>query len=241
MNGTVAPALAHTLGEGGATIVRWDRATMPNSSEAEARGVLARSRPDWVCHLATGPAEWAEWIARWCAETGARLLWTGSVSVFGESARPPLTPDATPDATDDYGRYKIECERRMLAACPAAVVARLGWQIGLAPGSNTMTNYFAREADRGGGIIEASTGWTPSCAFLDDTAGALATLMRRGEAGIHHVEGNGAGLSMFEIARGLAGLLGLEWRVSLVDAPARDNRMRDERVRVGQVAARLRG
>lgn len=241
MNGTVAPALARRLEAGGSEIARWDRATMPNSSEGEVREALARSRPDWVCHVATGPSEWAEWIARSCAASGVRLLWTGSVSVFSESAKPPLTPSMPPDATDDYGRYKIECERRVRAACPSVVVARLGWQIGLTPGSNTMTDHLTREAVRGGGAIGASDRWIPSCAFLDDTAEALATLMQRGESGVYHVEGNSAGLSMFQIARGLAGLLGAAWRVTSIDLPNRDNRMRDERVSVGQVAARLRG
>jgi dTDP-4-dehydrorhamnose reductase len=239
MNGTVAPELARRLEAGGAEIVRWDRATMPNSSEAGAREVLARSRADWVCHVATGPTEWAEWIARWCAEFSTRLLWTGSVSVFSESARAPLTAGMTPCATDDYGRYKIECERRVLEAYPAAVVARLGWQIGETAGSNTMTDYLTRAAESSGGAIEASTRWIPSCTFLDDTAEALAVLMERGEGGVHHVEGNSAGLSLFEIASGLGRMHGRGWRVTPVGEPARDNRMRDERVSVGQVASRL--
>jgi dTDP-4-dehydrorhamnose reductase len=242
MNGTVAPALAKHLVSQGADVVSWDRAVDPPTDEPAVRAFIARHRPDWVCHVATGAPEWAEWIARACAGGGPgvpRLLWTGSVSVFGPQAKAPIGPDATPDATDDYGKYKIECERRVLAACPNAVVARLGWQIGEAAGSNTMTDFLTRKAAEGAGTIEASTRWIPSCAWLPDTAAALAALMRSGTPGLFHLEGNTAGKSFVEIAAGIARMLRQPWNIVPTDAPAMDNRMRDDRVSMGQVADRL--
>lgn len=241
MNGTVAPALARRLMLEGAEIVTWDRGRDAPETEAAVREFISRYTPDWVCHVATGAPDWAEWIARTCAGSDVRLLWTGSVSVFGEKHRPPFTTAMEPDATDDYGRYKVECEKRVRAANPDAIVARLGWQIGDAPGSNTMTNYLTNLARENGGKVEASAAWIPSCAKLDDSAGAMAELMSRGKAGLYQLEGNQHGLSLFEIASGLKKKLGTAWEVVRADEPRRDNRMKDEQVRMGQVVDWLVG
>lgn len=239
MGGTVAPALAARLARDGHEIVRWNRATDPPDTEALVSAFIERHKPDWVCHVATGAPDWARWIARSCAGRSIPLLWTGTVSVFSPDAEAPLTPDRAPDATDDYGKYKIEVERLVLRENPGAVVARLGWQIAPTPGSNSMTDFLARAAAGGAGVVHASTRWIPSCCFLEDTADALAGLMSRPIAGISHIEGNSAGLSLFDLARGVAALLKARWRVEQGDEPVRDNRMREDRLVVGQVAARL--
>lgn len=237
MNGTVAPALGSCLREQGLGVVPWDRASVPPDSERAVRSFIERERPMWVCHIATGAPEWAEWIARSCAGLGVRLLWTGSVSVFSERAAAPIPPDATPDATDDYGRYKTECERRVMASNHDAVVARLGWQIGSAPGSNNMVEYLCREAAKG--ALRISRRWIPSCALLSDTAAALVALMARAEGGVYHLEGNRAGLSLFDIARRINHAQQRGWTVEPLDEPVRDNRMDDPRVRMAQVGDRL--
>ncbi|HBS28087.1 MAG TPA: epimerase [Phycisphaerales bacterium] len=237
MTGTVAPALARALRGSGWEVVAWDRARVATDDDGAVRGFIERERPDWVCHIATGAPEWAERIARSCAAMGVRLLWAGSVSVFSERNQAPLTVEMAPDATDDYGRYKIECEARVRQANPGALVARLGWQIGDGPGSNTMLDYFHRRADAGNVRFGASRGWVASCAMLEDTAHAMAELMTRGERGVLHLEGNEAGMSLFEIASALAPEHG--WEVSADEEPVRDNRMHDPRVRMAQVAERL--
>ena len=239
MGGTVAPALAEALGRGEHEIVRWDRATDPPESEERVRGFLARHTPAWVCHVATGAPEWARWIARDCRARGVGMLWTGTVSVFSPSARAPLTPGMEPDARDDYGRYKIEVERLVLGENPGAIVARLGWQIAPRPGSNSMTDFLARAAAGGSGLIHASRRWVPSCCTIEDTARALAGLMSAGAPGVYHVEGNAAGRSLFELARAIARRIGAPWRIEAVDEPERDNRMQDDRLTVGQVSAAL--
>lgn len=237
MNGTVGPALAQHLAGRGADVVQWDRRTMPTESFESVRAVIDRARPNWVCHIATGPVEWAEWIAHACRDLRVQLLWTGSVSVYSERAEPPLTPELAPCATDDYGRYKIECERRVRAECPEALVTRLGWQIGSEASSNTMTSYFARAAAEG--PILASTRWIPSCALLEDTADGLRQLMERCESGVFHLEGNRSGLSLFDIASRLERRGNFGWIIRPTEDPRRDNRMQDDRVVLGQIVDRL--
>lgn len=237
MRGTVAPALARRLGERGHEVVAWDRGRVPAGDPAACRAFVADAGADWLFHVATGPPEWAETIARACADHGVGLLFTSSVSVFSDRRQGPYGVDLEPDATDDYGAYKIECERRVRGAHPGAIVARLGWQIGDAPGSNTMVDHLSRAMERDG-RIEASARWLPSCSFLADTADALCDLAERHAAGTYHLEGN-PGLSFLEVALALDRVGRRGWRVVAAEAPVLDNRMQDPRVRVVPITGRF--
>lgn len=239
LRGTVAPALAEHLTQNAHTVLPWNRDSHPPTDEPTTRAFIEHCRPDRVCHIATGPPDWAEWIAHACHALAIPLLWTGSVSIFADRHTPPFTPDMEPDATDDYGKYKIECERRIRASNPQAVIARLGWQIGLAPGSNTMTNHLANLARDNDNTIKASTNWFPSCALLPDTAAALASLIHQPNPGIYHLEGNTRALSFHDIATRLANALHMPWRITPTDTPTMDNRMTDPRITMRQIDTRL--
>ena len=236
MNGTVAPALAAALQARGDEVVPWDRSAVPTDNEGAMREFIAANEPHGLCHLAMGSPDWAATLAQLCAEQGISFLFTSSVSVFGPEQRGPLDIHVTPQATDDYGRYKQDCERAITATNPDAIIARLGWQIGQAPGSNTMTDYLSRRAAEG--PVQASTVWFPSCAFLEDTAAALAALLEKGESGLFHLEGN-PGLSFFEIATRLARTLGMPWEIMPDESFSMDNRMIDPRVPVQPITKRL--
>lgn len=236
MNGTVAPALAAALRERGDEVVAWNRAEVPVDDEQASRRFVDDVQPDGICHLAMGAPEWAAHMAAMCREKGLRFLFTSTVSVFGPDQQHPLTPQVEPAAADDYGAYKRECERQVLAANPDALVARLGWQIGTWTGSNTMLNHLAERAAQG--PIEASRAWRPSSSFLPDTAAALVNLLDRDGAGVHHLEGN-PGWSFLEIAQGLNRVLGLGWEIVETDEPVFDNRRVDDRVRVAPLSERL--
>jgi len=238
LNGTVAPALARRLRADGHEVVAWDRTVVPPDDPDVVRAFVARTAPDWLLHVATGPAAWAEALAREAASVGARFLFTGTVSVFGAAQRGPFAPDDTPAPDDDYGRYKLDAERRVVAAHPEAIVARLAWQIGPAPGSNTLTDFLHRASLRG--PVEASARWTPALAWLDDTADAVAALMAVGAPGLYHLDGN-PGLSLYDVATRLRAAVGAEWEVVAVDEPVRDNRMTDPRVAVRPITERLGG
>ncbi len=236
MNGTVAPALARRLRAGGHEVVAWDRAAVPPDDAQAVRGFVARTAPDWVLHVATGPAEWAEALAREAAAVGTAFLFTSTVSVFGAAQRGPFTPAHTPEPDDDYGRYKLDAEQRVTAAHPGALVARLAWQIGDEPGSNTLIDYLHRASLRG--PVAASTRWTPALAWLDDTADAVAALMAGAPPGLYHLDGN-PGLNFYDVATRLRDTLGADWTVVPVDDPERNHRMTDPRVRVRPITSRL--
>lgn len=238
MNGTVAPVVARRLRRTGTSVVAWDRAAVAVDDDRAIDRFLNEHRPDLFFHIATGPPEWAERIARRCTAGGIRLVYTGSVSVFGEAQVGPFGVEDMPEPSDDYGAYKLDCEQRVRAACPGAVIARLGWQIGDAPGSNNMLDFFAKSADPDG-TLRLSTRWIPACAFLKDTASALVQLASDASAaGVYHLEAN-PGLGLFAIGTMLSARHENRWNVVAVDQPVRCNLMRDERIEVSRIDMRF--
>jgi dTDP-4-dehydrorhamnose reductase len=237
LSGTVAPALASHLAARGHVISAWDRTKLPTDDIAAAAEFFEATKPDWFFHLATGSPAWAESVADLCAQFSVKLVFTSSVSVFSWSRPGPFSPELIPDATEDYGRYKIECEERIRAANPDALIARLGWQIGDAVGSNNMVDFIAQEIQKHG-EIRASDQWLPSCSFLDDTAEALVTLMENYAPGTYHIEAN-PGLSFFTIAQRLNRLHGSSWKIVQTDTPQQDGRLSETRIVLRPITARL--
>ncbi len=237
MNGTVAPELATALEANGYVVVPWIREEVPIDDPATVREFIGNVRPDWFCHLALGSPDWAEWAAAACDEFDIGFLFTGSVSVYSPSQIGPFSIHDVPEPNDDYGRYKLECERRVRLANPDARIARLGWQIGEAPGNNNMVDYLERHQVEHG-HIDASRNWIPSCAMLADTAASLVGIIEMQPAGLYHLEGN-PGLSFLEIAESLNRLRGNPWTIVATDTPVMNNLMKDERVDVRQITETL--
>lgn len=237
LNGTVAPALAQHLSNGGHSIIPWDRSVIAIDNPDAIRNFIREIKPDWFFHLATGSPYWAEWIARACAEQGIKFLFTSSVSVFSASQRGPFPVDISPKPDDDYGRYKLECEQRVQAANAGALIARLGWQIGAVPGGNHMVDFLERTF-KTEGRIQASINWYPACSFLPDTARSLTQLMQGYPAGLYHLDGN-PGLNFHEIVTNLNQLRNGHWIVTPGDTPVLNNQMVDPRVQVSPITSRF--
>jgi len=237
MNGTVAPALAHRLRNDRHHITAWNRNQIPIDNPVACDAFICEQKPDWVIHMAMGSPDWAAGMAQVCHREGINFMFTGSVSAFDGGKTGPFPCDHVLDATDDYGKYKAECERKVMAANPNAFIARLGWQIGDAPGSNNMIDFLTRnQAEKG--KIEASTGWIPSCAFLTDTVEAMNSIIMKFPPGIYQLEGN-PGLNFYQIVIGLNALHGNKWLVVKKDEPARDNRMLEERIKMTMLDTRI--
>lgn len=240
MSGTLGAALRHALEQRGDAAIAYVRDDRPVHDPAVVREQIAAARPDVVFHLAiasrpTGQpnegwcvnVEWPARIAEACAAAGVRLVFTSSAMVFSDAAVGPFTVDATPDRADGYGYEKRMAEQRVLAAAPSAVVARLGWQIGDAPGGNQMLTHLSEQV-RTQGCIRASRRWLPACSFLSDTAAALVKLAEHG-GGLHHIDSN-RGWSFYEIASALSRRIAQDWRVEADDAFVYDQRLIDPRL-----------
>ena len=228
MNGTVAPVLAEELRGRGCEVVAWDRdAVSPDDREAVAR-FIREVKPSALVHCAMGSPQWAEDMARVCAEEGSKFLYVSSASVYGTQQQGSFTIEDTPEPSDDYGRYKLECEQRVRAANADARIVRIGWQIALRRGGNQMTEYLAqRQAEHG--YIAASTEWFPACSFLEDTARVLAEVVDDAVAGLYLLDGN-PGWNFWDIATALNSATGQHWEVRRCCDFKWDNRLVDKRL-----------
>jgi dTDP-4-dehydrorhamnose reductase len=249
--GTVGAAVVARLRGRGEEVIAWDRREIQPHDAERADAWVRAVRPEAVFHLAipsrpTGLADepraihrdWTARLARLCRELGAALVYTSTAMVFSNDAVGPFTVDSAPDAAEGYGADKRAAEQIVLAEHPAAVVARLGWQIGDAPGSNNMVDFLDTGARRDG-EVRASRRWLPACAFVADTASALVCLAHGGR-GLYHLDANER-WSFYDIASALARLHGDRWRIVPSDDFVYDQRLIDQRLSLPSLATRLPG
>jgi dTDP-4-dehydrorhamnose reductase len=255
INGAVGSGLREALSQAGWSIQSWDRSAVSVADRAAMRRFLEDQHPQVVFHLATASqptglaneswivnVEWPATLADLSCKLGFKLVFTSSVMVFTERAKGPFNPDSRPDAgpndVDSYGYEKLTAEQRVLNANPHAVVARLGWQIGDAPGSNQMIDFLeTQQAEHG--KIEASRRWYPACSFIEDTARALVNLAQDGK-GLFLLDSNRR-WSFYEIVAALNEQRGGHWQVVPNDSFVYDQRMDDPMAAMPSLAERLPG
>jgi dTDP-4-dehydrorhamnose reductase len=237
MNGTVAPVLAEELRGRGCETVAWDRgAVSPDDREAVAR-FIREVRPSALVHCAMGSPQWAEDMARLCAEEGSKFVYVSSASVYGTQQQGPFTVYDTPVPCDDYGRYKFECENRVRSANDRALVVRIGWQMALRRGGNNMVEHLAQKHAEHGHIA-ASTEWFPACSFLEDTARVLAGMLESAESGLFMIDGN-PGWSFWQIVQALNQVMQASWDVRATEEFRYNNRLLDQRFLPQSINAKL--
>ncbi len=133
------------------------------------------------------PAE----VARWCAESGARLVHVSTDLVFGAEPPPPggFREEDPPGPLSVYGRTKAEGERELLAAYPGALVVRLPLLYGNSGGRGLGASDSLLEAvqrDEHPPLFEDE--WrTPL--EVSAAAAALAELLEGEERGLLHLAG----------------------------------------------------
>lgn len=249
-NGTVGQALMAALAAEGITAVSWNRHQIPVNDPEKMRAFLIEEQPDLLFHLAvlTSPTgmenedwlvnrAWPQELAKLTAELNIRFLFTSSVMVFTDNAKGPFTVDTPPDATEgSYGYGKLLAEQDILSINPNAVVARIGWQIGEAAGSNNMIDFLTKQMAENG-EIRASSKWLPACSFLADTAVSLITLAKSGQ-GLYLVDSN-TKWTFFQIVQALNKTHANPWQVTETADFVYDQRMQDARVDIPDLSNRL--
>ncbi len=226
LNGTLAPQVAAAARRAGAQVVGWDRTQADPADEAACRDWLQAHRPDAIAHLAMGPPRWAAQLAAHAARSGLPLVFTSTAMVFHHQPDGPHAVGDERTAHDPYGRYKIACEDAVLAACPAASVVRIGWQIDPAqPGNNML--LALDEWQRRDGCVAASRAWRPACSFMADTAAALVALLIEPRPGVLHLDSNAAeGHGFDRIVAALQGAYGRDhWQLRVNDDYRHDQRL----------------
>ena len=247
--GTVGAALSARLMRDGHQVVAWDRGVVPIDDYHAMEAFVRAEAPDVVYHLAiasrpTGRAneawlvnhEWPSELAWITHILGIKLVFTSTAMVFSDQAPGPFTRASIPDAAEGYGHEKRMAEERVRYQDPAAVIARLSWQIGRAPGTNNMIDFFDQKT-RALGHVPASTRWYPAAAFLEDTASALVTLADM-PADTYMLDANER-WTFYEIASALSRQHGDAWPVVPTEDFVFDQRMQDDRVRLPSLGERL--
>lgn len=239
LNGTLAPHFRVRVERDGHEVVAWDRGVTSPDDAVASEGWLADHAPDVVLHLALGSERWAERLATWCARRGRPFAFTSTAMVFDASSGGPHHPGDERTARDDYGRYKIRCEDLIRAANPEALVARIGWQIDLDGEGNNMAHQLRAEHGRNG-HVRASRLWVPASSFMEDTAGAVWSLVEAGRSGVFHVDSNAADALTFVELVGLLGpALGESWEVRPNEDYQHDQRLVDDRIEMPSLRERL--
>ena len=123
-------------------------------------------------------------------------------------------------------------EQRVFLQNPDAIVVRLGWQIGDAPGSNNMIDYLEKH-----GTVKASRCWLPACSFVEDTAAVLAQFVGK-KPGLYMIDGN-TKWNFCEIASALNTTHGNRWTIIPTDDFVYDQRMIDLRLSIPSLQTSL--
>ncbi|MBI1292123.1 sugar nucleotide-binding protein [bacterium] len=249
-NGTVGQALTQLLGTLGHRVTAWDRARVPIDDYFAMERFVTEAKPDVVFHLAIASKPTGRdnegWLVNWhwpselawiTSRADIPFVFTSTVLVYTNNVAGPITPDTQPDATEGYGGDKRRAEERVRYQNPEARIARLGWQIGEAAGSNNMIDFFETTMEREGAVT-ASTRWLPATSFLADTAAALLEVARLAP-GTYLIDSNHSASNFYELACALNQLHGNKWKIEPNDAFTLDQRMIDSRVPVAPLSARL--
>jgi len=238
MNGTVAPKLAQRAVDRGHEVVAWDRSAVDPNDAAASANFTAAVAPDAIAHLAFGAESWAAQLAAIARDRSLPFVYTSTTMVFAERPDGPYTIHSPRTATDDYGHYKIRCEDAIWAAHAGAMIVRLGYQIDADGRGNNMVAHLVEQQERDG-VVRASTGWIPSCAFIDDTVAAMLNLIEEPRVGLHHLDSNADdAMSYFEIVTRLAKRLQRRWTIEPSAEPRHDQRLVDSRL-VPRLSLRL--
>lgn len=240
LGGTLAPVLAREARARGHEVLAWPRSEVAPDDAAAGDAWLQQHRPDAIAHLGMGSAGWAARLADHAAARGIPFLFTSTAMVFHHRPDGPHAVTDARNAEDPYGGYKRECEDAVQAACPAASIARLGWQIDpQQPGNNMLMALDRWQQERG--EVRASRSWKPACSFMQDTAAALAELLLQRVAGVTHLDSNAdEGHDFLSIVRALQQAFGRPaWNVTATDDYVHDQRLAGGGARLPALSARL--
>lgn len=185
--------------------------------------ILDQTQPEWVIHCAAMavvdacesnplqaqklnsdfPGELAAIVGR----GGARLLHVSTDAVF-DGQRGGYTEQDTPNPLSTYARTKLEGEKRVLEANPAAIVARVnlyGWSL---LGKRSLGEFFYQNLSAGKRV----QGFTDVffCPLLaNDLAQVFLRMLRLDLSGLYHVVSSEC-LSKYEFGVRIARKFGLD-------------------------------
>lgn len=205
-------------GQGHRLAAAVDRAHLDVTDRAAVAAALDAARPDvvanaaaftWVDRCESEPelawrvnAEAPGLLAEECAVRAIRLVHISTDYVFdGQGSRPYTEEDLTAPRSE-YGRSKLEGERQVRAALPAALIVRTSWLFG--PGRNfiaTMLGFAQkRRAEADASPLRVVDDQFGSPTYAGDLAGWILQLVERNARGLYHLTNRGVA-TWWEVAR----------------------------------------
>ena len=145
-----------------------------------------------------------ERMARACHEAGARFVHVSTDYVFDGQGAAPYREDHPTGPATAYGRTKLDGERRVLGACPDALVVRTSWVFG--PGRNFVGAILRQAGLRRSGevagplsVVDDQRG-CPT--YADDLATGIRELVAAGARGLVHLS-NAEPATWWDFARAI--------------------------------------
>jgi dTDP-4-dehydrorhamnose reductase len=131
------------------------------------------------------------------AATGCRVVHVSTDFVFDGRHSVPYTEDDPPAPLSEYGRTKLDGERRVAAATAEHLIVRTSWLYGRGRG-NFVDSIRARAAN--GGTLSVVNDQFGSPTYVLDLARALSLLITRNARGLVHFANAGV-CSRHDLAR----------------------------------------
>ena len=181
---------------------------------------VAKARPDLVIHAAAYTdvdgaehqpdlamavnAQGTEWVARGTTRAKARLIYISTDYVFDGLKKTPYVESDPANPLNQYGKSKLEGERRALDLCPNSLVVRTSWLYG-AHGKNFVKTMMRLAVEQPELRVVADQRGCPTNAA--DLAQALAQMLRVNMRGIVHATGTGD-CTWYELASAIVSAMG---------------------------------
>ena len=169
-------------------------------------------------------------LAEAAQSSGAAFVYVSTDAVFSGdrgwySEDEPVSPNSA------YGRSKAAGEEAVLAAHPAAVVARTNF-FGWSPsGHRSILEFFVREVGAGN-RVPGYVDYTVTSLFVEDVVDSIERIVDAGESGVFHVVARDA-VSKFDFGRQVAAEFDLDESLiyeSSVDGGPKDLSLRSDRL-----------
>lgn len=228
ITGTVAPFLINALNYQGIQVVG-DHVRVHEDADIKiSLQNIEKYKPDTIFHLALGPTNWAEALARYAHQKRIKFIYISTASVFDDQGSGPYTIDRPVKATQGYALYKYQCESVVKTMNPSAYIIRIGWQVDPQQRINTNNMFrFFHEQLMQQGKIKVSDSFFPSASYLPDTVQGMIKIESM-PSGLYHLNGNHH--SLFAIAQYLKQKHQFNWVIELDPSFSRNDILLDARI-----------
>ena len=190
----------------------------------KAATLLDRIRPDIVCICsaftwvdgaedqpskafsvnATAPAN----FAAAASEAGVRVVFYSTDYVF-DGAEGPYDEDSQPNPLSVYGESKFDAEKKVLAACPSALVLRTTTVFGPEKQAKNFVSQVIKTLSVPGKTFRVPEDQATTPTYTKDIAAATSQLLEIGASGIYNVAGPET-MTKYDFAKKIATYLELD-------------------------------